>query len=306
MPNPKFTIDLSSIINKPTEGIKEPVNNIFTPSPTQANAPMSRIGVPSQYDEGFIPGIPMDNTVDQLGDYRAENQGAFDQLGRGLGRFGLTTLTKLGTGLGYVGAGIGGLVSTPLEGGSFNDYVATVADNAVSGLFSDAEQTVKNDWLPVYKTKAFQNGSIWKQMQSTAFWADDAVDGLAFAASAYGPGLALKALGLGTKIAMGLSAGERMLLGAGAESAKALEALGTAVPIGEAATALAEGVAVGAKGTYAASTRARQFIEAIGLGDKIANPIVNVGKAAPVIDHALTTILATQSEAMFEAKDNIV
>lgn len=72
------------------------------------------------------------------------------------------------------------------------------------------------DFAPVYKSRKYAEGDLLSKMLTTGFWADDAFDGIAYAASAVVPGLgvsklasgassALKSADLGKKIVSGLS-----------------------------------------------------------------------------------------------------
>ena len=74
-------------------------------------------------------------------------------------------------------------------------------------VFEGLEDSVKNDWLNIYQEAADRNkGFFSRAFTDLNFWTEDVVDGAAFMASAFIPGMALTKLGAGTKLAQGLSA----------------------------------------------------------------------------------------------------
>lgn len=142
---------------------------------------------------GYIPGIDND-------DFYSDRDGFFKTLGKGALRIPTLVTTKLGQSLGFLG-------SIPYEGVSamFKDgdqnIIANAADNAFSTYFKDLEETVKTDWLPTYNSAADRNkGFFGRMFTDMDFWTDDVVDGAAFMAAAWIPGIALNKLGLGNRI----------------------------------------------------------------------------------------------------------
>jgi hypothetical protein len=161
---------------------------------------------------GYIYGIDNDN-------FYGEQEGGFATFGKGIARLGLGILTKTGEGIGY----IGGL----LDSDNWDaDIITKASDNGFSEIFRNIDDKAKNDWLPTYQEAADRNKGFWsKAFTDGDFWMTDAVDGLAFLASAWIPGLALSKLQLGANLAR-LASGMRVGLGA-AEAA--IEGAGAAV-----------------------------------------------------------------------------
>ena len=107
---------------------------------------------------------------------RAQDQTVAEMLGKGAGRFALTTLTKTLEGIGFVGA-----LPSALANWDLNKAV----DNSFSEWFSELEEDIKEDLLPIYKTRKYLEGNILQQAGTLGFWMDDVVDGLAFFTSAW-------------------------------------------------------------------------------------------------------------------------
>ena len=163
-------------------------------------------------DYGYIYGIDNDN-------FYGEQEGAFKTFGKGLGRLGLGIVSKTGEGIGY----IGGL----LDSDNWDaDIISKASDNGFSEIFRSLDDKVKNDWLPTYQEAADRDKGFWSRAFTDGdFWMTDAVDGLAFLASAWVPGIALSKLQLGANLAR-LASGMR--IGVGAAEA-AIEGAGAAV-----------------------------------------------------------------------------
>ena len=188
---------------------------------------------------GFVAG--RDNE-----DLYSENQSFLSSVGSGLGRLPLLTATKLGTGLGYL-AGLAGVGNDAAKyGGGFNGWLAGAGDNAFAKWFEGAEDSVKNDWLPIYKKASESEHGFFRHMGDLDFWTDDLTDGAAFIASSFIPGMAVSKLKLGVNTIKALQA----LRGIGyADEAAALSAEGVegvanttaAQEAGQAATAVKEG-----------------------------------------------------------------
>jgi hypothetical protein len=161
---------------------------------------------------GYIYGIDND-------DFYGQQEGGFETFGKGVGRLGLGILTKTGEGIGY----IGGL----LDSDNWDaDIITKASDNGFSEIFRSIDDKAKNDWLPTYQEAADRDKGFWSRAFTDGdFWMTDAVDGLAFLASAWIPGLALSKLQLGANLAR-LASGMRVGVGA-AEAA--IEGAGAAV-----------------------------------------------------------------------------
>lgn len=141
---------------------------------------------PSKFGFGVIGG-------QDYKEIRAQKQGVGEHLLYGTGRFLGTTLTKLGTGVGY----LGGLVNPSNWGEGF---ISKAADNGWVHFFEDLEQDLKES-MPIHHTNAYMDGNVFQQMATLGFWSNDFVDGLAFRASTWIPGIGLATLGLGLRMA---------------------------------------------------------------------------------------------------------
>ena len=149
---------------------------------------------------GYVYGIDND-------DFYGEMEGGLTTLAKGVGRLGLGVVSKTGEGVGYIGGlGVGliGGVLNPSEWDS--DIISNASDNAFSNLFSQLDEKSRNEWLPTYQEANDRNKGFWSRAFSDGdFWMTDAVDGAAFLISAWIPGLALSKVGLGARLARGLS-----------------------------------------------------------------------------------------------------
>jgi hypothetical protein len=133
-------------------------------------------------------------------DIYAQDQGFFGTLFRGAGRLAASTVAKTGQGIGY----IGGLLN-PTNWDA--DIISKASDNAFSKVFDNLDDKIKNDWFPTYQEASDRDKGFWSRAFTDGdFWMSDVVDGVAFMASSWIPGLALSKLSLGTKLASGLSA----------------------------------------------------------------------------------------------------
>jgi len=141
-------------------------------------------------------------------EFYAQQQGAAEMLGAGLLRLGLTTVTKLGSGLSYVGAGITNAIASPFwdTEDKLTRFMSATADNAFVNFFNNLEDDIKTDLLPMYQDASDSNkGFFGRAFTDLNFWTDDFVDGAAFMASSMLPGAALGKLGLGAKLVRGLA-----------------------------------------------------------------------------------------------------
>jgi hypothetical protein len=142
---------------------------------------------------GFVYGRNNEN-------FAAENEGFWTNLGKGLVRLPLATGIKIGQTTGF----LTGLINPQNWG---DGYLQNASNNAISNVFDQMDEKMKNDWLPVYqKSDAEGKGFWWKATHDMNFWTSDFVDGAAFMISAFAPGGLLAKIGLGERIAKGVSA----------------------------------------------------------------------------------------------------
>lgn len=229
-------------------------------------------------------------------DLYAQQQGFWSSVGSGLGRLVLTTGTKLGTGIGYT-AGLLGFGNHNADyGNGFSAWIAGAADNGIAKWFREAEDTVKEDWLPIYQEAADRNkGFFARAATDLNFWTEDFTDGAAFIASAFVPGMAISKLGLGVGL---VRTGAAVRGYAAANEAAALTAEGLAGTT-ESAALLSEGFGAAVEAPVLANTIATGANELSTL-PRVLNWIDNA-KLARNIDVGATAIINTASEAMFEA-----
>jgi hypothetical protein len=161
-------------------------------------------------DSGFEPGkrIGPNFQYDRNNeDWMAQNESVWANLGKGLLRLPLSTGFKIGQNTGF----LLGLID-PTNWG--DNYIQNASQNAMAQVFGHLDEQLKNDWLPVYeKAEAQGAGFWWRATHDLNFWTNDFTDGVAFMVSAFAPGMAFSRLGVGEKIARGLSGYK---LGAGA------------------------------------------------------------------------------------------
>lgn len=221
---------------------------------------------------------------DHLGDRYAQNQGGLEQMGLGIPRVlggtimkGLEGAALLASGLG-VGAynlGVTELKNRNIISQDTNLLgLEDVTNNPMVNTLMTMEEGMK-DYLKVYKPQDWEDQNILQQIGSTAWWADEGADGLAFALSNIIPAGAIGKLGLGMKVARGLGAG--------------VEATEAGLAVTSAATRAAG--KMGKLGEYANSL----LLSRTGL----ASPL----KLAKNIDNAAQVAYMTGSESLFEAKD---
>ena len=133
---------------------------------------------------------------------RAQAQRWYDITGNAVGRLAGTTATKLVQGVGFL-AGLAGIDNKGKLGES---WVVGAAENGLAKIMGEAEEHIK-EALPIYKTQAYQDGTVWRQMMEPEFWADDVVDGAAFMLSSIAGTKGLGAAGKLSKVSALTKAG---------------------------------------------------------------------------------------------------
>lgn len=214
----------------------------------------------------YIPGVDME-------DFYANNQSVgtsiFNGILGGVEKIGTKTLT----GLGYL-AGLAGLDNRYEQ--NDGSWIAGAGDNALAKFGTSLEETINNEWRPVYQEAADRNkGFFTRAFTDLNFWTQDATDALAFMASAWVPGMALSKIGLGAKLVRG---------------AAALRGIGLAE----------DAISAGGEALSGASRVASSAQELNKLGQLYK--WVSNAKLARNTDVAVTSMINTASEAMFEAQ----
>ena len=270
--------------NKNDEQIKDFLRRAATAPSTTPNLPTAIEGTIKSYEipeplshyKGYVDLTSADlSNFGHINEIRAQNQSSWEVAGNAAKRFGATTLTKFGQGVGF----IGGFLDWA-SGGFGIDNISKMTDNGVSKMFEGLEDWAKEQ-LPIYHTKAYTEGNVLQKMGTLGFWADDAVDGFAFMASAMLPGGILKGIGTGTKFGVkGLQLGSKI-----SEGVEGL--FNTAKQEGKIFTNL---VTRGAAGDKALE------------GSKVYNWVKNAF-GANNIDRNLITTWNTIAESAMEARD---
>ena len=223
---------------------------------------------------GYIPGIDND-------DFYSDRDAWYEKLGKGALRLPALVTTKLGQSLGFLG-------SLPIEGVSamFKDgdqnIIAAAADNTWSNYFKDLEETVKTDWLPTYNSAADRNKGFFGRMFTDGdFWMDDVVDGAAFMAAAWIPGIGLSKLGAGNKIvgAMGKAFGKPL---ANPSTIANVEAVGAGTAYFRNAQKIATGL--DKVNAWAMATASESLFEASGIKDNVYKSLTTNQFGQPVIN----------------------
>lgn len=160
-------------------------------------------------DYGFLPSSIRDNE-----DFYAKYQSSLEKIGSGAAKLVGLTVTKLGTGVGFL---LG--LANPVNWFDEDGYISSAADNAVAKTFEGMEDYLKNEsiFTTYQEAEDRDKGFFRRAISDLDFWTDDLVDGAAFMASAFVPGMLLSKANLGVKLAQGLSR-----FGVGAEGAGAV------------------------------------------------------------------------------------
>jgi len=226
--------------------------------------------------------------IQNLENIAAQNQSGLTQMGLAVPRLiggtvmkGLEGVGLIGSALGSLGYNAGVLASNNLLDTNA-DYLGLddVTNNPITNTLFKMEEGMK-DYLKVYKPSDWEDKDIIQQLGSTAWWADEGMDALAFALSNIIPAVGLGKLGLGMKAVRGMGAGVN-----------------------------ATDEAVGLTGFFGAAERAGESLGKMGKLGQYANSILlgktglsNPLKFASTVDNATQLAYMTGSEALFEAKD---
>ena len=223
---------------------------------------------------GYIPGIDND-------DFYSDRDSWYEKLGKGALRLPALVTTKLGQSLGFLGSLPIEGVSAMLKDGDQN-IIAAAADNTWSNYFKDLEETVKTDWLPTYNSAADRNKGFFGRMFTDGdFWMDDVVDGAAFMAAAWIPGIGLSKLGAGNKIvgAMGKAFGKPL---ANPSTIANVEAIGAGTAYFRNAQKIANGL--DKVNAWAMATASESLFEASGIKDNVYKSLTTNQFGQPVIN----------------------
>jgi hypothetical protein len=110
----------------------------------------------------------------------------FGKLWRGVGTFAGRTLSKLVTGLVGMVGDIGAMAWNGLEelveaaGGPENNFWADVSDNWLARTMEEADEYVKQQILPTYKSINYDEKGFLSKLTDPYFWTNDIADGAGF------------------------------------------------------------------------------------------------------------------------------
>ena len=134
--------------------------------------------------------------TDALAESKARSQTNLGLVGKGIGNVIGTAITELAKLPGYAVGGAMALAQgdiTPMIDNQYLDGVKWVQDQT------------QNKWFDVQVPKAVSEGDALKQLGNPYFWASEGANGVGFLLSFLVPGQAIKAFGLGEKVAAGLA-----------------------------------------------------------------------------------------------------
>lgn len=198
-------------------------------------------------------------------DFYGQRQDWLDKLGNGALKLVGYTVAKTGAGLGYLGG-----LANPQNWLSDEGVLSAAADNGFSKVFNNLEEKVRNDWAPTFQEAEDRDKGFWSRaFTDMDFWTEDFVDGLAFMASAYIPGGIATKMGVGVKLAKGLST---LKLGANAAS-KAVPGIESATTYLRQAANLSSKLDKGL--TWGLATASEAMVEAKGVKDYLQDYLSN-------------------------------
>jgi hypothetical protein len=164
----------------------------------------------SKYDEGlnWATDIRKDDVQGSINEHRANEQSGLAQAGLGL----IRTADKAGIEMAKTVAYLGGAIAGTVEnigdlttGKDEHNFLDTTFNNVGVKALDNLNAKINSDLLPVYISRAVQDGNVIDKMKSTSFFATDGADGLGYMLSAMAPGAAFKAMGISEEL-LGLSA----------------------------------------------------------------------------------------------------
>lgn len=174
--------------------------NFNNPSPYSGVASSLEVVAPDRVDEGYGTMGNSGYAMQAINEAKAANQGAGELLAKGLGNVVKTIGIEVAKTPGYLGGMIGAIGNETIGDGK--QSMEMIVDNAWVNAFESLDQSIK-EAMPVYMSKTVQEGNLLNKLGSGAWWAEAGADGLGFMLSMFVPGAALKAVGIGAKIAAG-------------------------------------------------------------------------------------------------------
>jgi len=153
---------------------------------------------PDKVDEGYGTMGNSGYAVQVINEAKAANQGFWEITGKGIGNVAKTIGIEVGKTPGYVGGLIGAGANEVFGDGK--NSMSLIVDNAWVNAFESLDQNIK-EAMPLYISQSVREGNLLDKLGSGEWWATAGADGLGFMLSMFVPGAAVKALGVGAKIA---------------------------------------------------------------------------------------------------------
>ena len=135
---------------------------------------------------GFNPYVTLAENDDFYHTNVWNNYSLFGKIWRGTGTFAGRVLSKLVTGLVGMVGDIGAMAWNGLEelneamGGQENNFWADVSDNWLARTMQEADDYVKQQILPTYKSINYDNKGAFAKLTDPTFWMNDISDGAGF------------------------------------------------------------------------------------------------------------------------------
>ena len=172
--------------------------------PTPNNTPFSGVAdqlefvAPDKVDPGYGTMGNSGYAVQAINEAKAYDQGALELTAKGLANVVKTIGIEIAKTPGYVGGMVGAIGNEVVGDGK--DSMSLIVDNAWVNAFERLDESAK-EMMPIYISKQVQEGNLMDKLGSGAWWATTGADGLGFMLSMFAPGAALKAIGVGAKLA---------------------------------------------------------------------------------------------------------
>ena len=194
--NPKYTPKIDFSLYDPSIEIKNINNPLANLTSTDYYGDAADFGS-SKYDDANMSNLNL-----QTGDYkyiRGEKQSGLAQVGLGV----LRAASKAGVEALKTPGYLYSLGEWGVRNAAGEDYTLDKAlDNTYINSLENADDYIKKDLLPVYKSYQAEKGSFMEQVLTTSFIGTEVADGVGYLLGmTVGPGLAVQGLGTAAKIA---------------------------------------------------------------------------------------------------------
>ena len=142
--------------------------------------------------EGFDP------TTD-VEERRAQAQGNFNKVMKTVPRIATKIVSEVAKIPGEI-YGLAEWARTDFDPAQFEESLNNVWIDSIDKAYNKTN----DELFAVHKRKVIEQGGFLRQVVSPEFWATEGADGVGFLVSMFAPGIAVKALGVGSKISKGL------------------------------------------------------------------------------------------------------